>query len=167
MTALASNWRRLFPLLLYNHWIGIQRSKISASSNKFVLFRPIGQPRLPTLPNWLRHFSVSFLKPLNRIQGNLTDSNISTSSTTFVFFGPIEKPIRPPWSLIGWDVFDILSETAEFNDNWQEARSKRPLPSLCFCGPIGKNKMVALASYWQRHFRLLLWNRWTGFNETW
>ena len=30
-----------------------------------------------------------------------------------------------------------------------------------------KNKMAALASDWLRHFRLLLWNRWTEFNETW
>ena len=27
--------------------------------------------------------------------------------------------------------------------------------------------MPALASDWLRHFRLLLWNRWTEFNETW
>ena len=30
-----------------------------------------------------------------------------------------------------------------------------------------KNKMAALASDWLRHFRLLLWNHWTEFNETW
>ena len=30
-----------------------------------------------------------------------------------------------------------------------------------------KNKMAALASDWLRHFWLLLWNRWTEFNETW
>ena len=30
-----------------------------------------------------------------------------------------------------------------------------------------KNKMAALASDWPRHFRLLLWNRWMEFNETW
>ena len=30
-----------------------------------------------------------------------------------------------------------------------------------------KNKMAALASDWLRHFRLLLWNRLTEFNETW
>ena len=99
----------------------------------------------------------------------------------------------------------------EFNETWQEARSQRPLPSLCFSGrsekqdgrpglwlaetfwasplkplngiqrnltgskistssimfvffgPIGRNKMTALASDWLRHFRLLLWNRWTEF----
>ena len=27
--------------------------------------------------------------------------------------------------------------------------------------------MAALASDWLRHFRLLLWNSWTEFNETW
>ena len=30
-----------------------------------------------------------------------------------------------------------------------------------------KNKMAAIASDWLRHIRLLLWNRWTEFNETW
>ena len=30
-----------------------------------------------------------------------------------------------------------------------------------------KNKMAALASDWLRHFRLLLWNCWTEFDETW
>ena len=30
-----------------------------------------------------------------------------------------------------------------------------------------KNKMATLASDWLRHFWLLLWNRWTDFNETW
>ena len=36
-----------------------------------------------------------------------------------------------------------------------------------FFGPIRKNKMAALACDWLRHFRLLLWNRWREFNETW
>ena len=27
--------------------------------------------------------------------------------------------------------------------------------------------MAALASHWLKHFRLLLWNRWGEFNETW
>ena len=28
----------------------------------------------------------------------------------------------------------------EFNETWQEARSQRPLPNLCFFGPIGKTR---------------------------
>ena len=60
----------------------------------------------------------------------------------------------------------LWNRWTEFNETWQEARSQRPLQSLCFCADR-KNKMAALASDWLRHFRLLLWNRWTEFNETW
>ena len=65
---------------------------------------------------WLAEtFSHSPLKRLNRIQRNLTGSKISTSSTNFVFFRPIGKTRWPPWCLIGWDIFDFFSETAERN----------------------------------------------------
>ena len=111
--------------------------------------------------------------------------------------------------------FFLWNSWTEFNETWQEARSQRPLPSLCFSGRSEKQdgrlglwlaetfstspltlpnriprnlsgskistsstkfvffradrkyKMAALASCWLRHFRLLLWNRWTEFNETW
>ena len=52
---------------------------------------------------------------MNRIQRNLTECKNSTSSTKFVFFGPIGKTRWPPWPLIGWDIFDFSSETAERN----------------------------------------------------
>ena len=65
---------------------------------------------------WLADtFSTSFLKPLKRIQQNVTGSKISTSSTKFVFSGLIGKTRCPPRPLIGWDVFDFCSETAERN----------------------------------------------------
>ena len=41
------------------------------------------------------------------------------------------------------------------------------LYQVCVFGADRKNKMAALASDWLRHFRLLLWNRWTEFSETW
>ena len=154
--------------------------------------------------------STSPLKPLNRIQRNLTGSKNSTSSTKFVFFGSFGKTRWPPLPLIGRDIFNFSSETTErnstkldrkqdlnvfykvcvfradrknkmaalasdwlrhfrlllrnhwteYNKTWQEARSQRPLPSLCFWADL-KNKMAALASDWLRHFRLLLWNCWT------
>ena len=109
----------------------------------------------------------------------------------------------------------LSNRLTEFYETWLEARSQRPLPSLCFSGlsekqdgrpglwlaetfstsplnPLNgilrnltgikistsstkfcvscadwKNKMAALASNWLRYFRLLLWNRWMEFNETW
>ena len=113
-------------------------------------------------------FSTSSLKPLNGIQQNLTGSKISTSSTEFVFFGPIGKTRWLPWPLIGWDIFDFFSETAERNlTNLDRKQDLNLLYQVCVFRADRKNKMAALASDWLRHFRLLLWNRWTEFNETW
>ena len=118
---------------------------------------------------WLAEtFSTSSLKLLNGIQLNLTGSKISTSSTKFVFFGPIGKTRWPPWPLIGWDIFDFFSETAERNSTKLDRKQDlNVLYQVCVFRADRKNKMAALASDWLRHFLLLLWNRWTEFNETW
>ena len=60
-------------------------------------------------------FSTSTLKPLSRIQRNLTRNKISMSSNKFVFFGTIGKTRWPPWPLIDWDIFAFSSETSERN----------------------------------------------------
>ena len=152
--------------------IGIQRnltgSKISTSSTKFVFFGPDGKTRWPSWPWLAETFSTSPLKPLNRIQRNLTGSKISTSSTKHVFFGPIWKTRWPPWPLIGWDIFDFSSETTEQKSKKLDRKQDlNVLYQVCVFQADKKNKMAALASDWLRHFRLLLWNRWTEFNETW
>ena len=191
-------------------------SKISTSSTKLVFSgRSEKQDGRPGL--WLAEtFSTSPLKLLNGIQGNLTGSKISTFSTKLVFFGPIGKtrwpswpligwdifdfssetaernsmklnrkqdlnilyqvsvfrPIRktrwPPWPLIGWDIFDFSSETAERNSTKLDRNQDlNILYQVCVFRADRKNKMAALASDWLRHFRRLLWNRWTEFNGTW
>ena len=118
---------------------------------------------------WLAEtFSTSPLNPLNRIQRNLTGSKISTSSTKFVFFGPIGKTRWPPWPLIGWDIFDFSSETAERNSTKLDRKQDlNVLYQVCVFQADQKNKMAALAFDWPRHFQLLFWNRRTEFNETW
>ena len=118
---------------------------------------------------WLAEtFSTSSLKPLNRIQQNLTGSKISTPSTKFEFFGAIWKTRWPPWPLIGWDIFDFFSETAERNSTKLDRKQDlNTLYQVCVFRADRKNKMAALASDLLRHFRLLLWNCWTEFNETW
>ena len=104
---------------------------------------------------------------LNGIQRNLTGSKISTPSTKFVFFGPIGKTRWPPWPLIGWDIYDFSSETAERNATKLDRKQDlNALYQVCVIRADRKNKMAALASDWLRHFRLLLWNRWTEFSET-
>ena len=74
---------------------------------------------------------------------------------------------RCPSSVVNFSHVRLLLWTAErkFNKTWQEARSQRPLQLLCF-RTDRKNKMAALASDWLKYFQLLLWNRWTEFNET-
>ena len=166
---------------------------------------------------WLAEtFSTSPLKPLNRIQRNLTRSKISKPSTKYVFIGPIGKTKWPPWPLIGRDFFDFSEETAERNSRkldrkqnlnalyqdcvfradrknkmaawpligwdifnfstetteWNSTKLDRKqdlnaLYQVCVFWTDRENKMAALASDWPRHFRLLLWNHWTEFNETW
>ena len=106
---------------------------------------------------WLAEtFSTSPLKPLNGIQRNLTGSKISTSSTKFVFFGPIGKTRWLPLPLIGWDIFDFCSETAERNSTkLHRKQDLNVLYLVCVFRADRKNKMAALPSDWLRHFRLL------------
>ena len=172
MAALASDWPRHFRLLLLNRWTEFKETWQEARSQRplpSLCFsgRSEKQDGRPGL--WLAEtFSTCPLKPLNGIQGNLTGSKISTSSTKFVFFGPIGTTRWPPWPLIGWDIFDFSSETAERNSTKLDRKQDlNILYQVCVFRADLKNKMAALASDWPRHFRLLLWNRWTEFKETW
>ena len=172
MAAWASDWLRHFRILLLNRWKEFNETWQKARSQRplpSLCFsgRSEKQDGHPGL--WLAEtFFTSPLKPLNRIQRNVTGSKISTSSTKFVFFGPIRKTRWPPWPLIGWDIFYFSSETTEPNST--KLDRKQDLNVLypgCVFRADRNNKMAALASDWQRHFWFLLWNRWTEFNETW
>ena len=64
--------------------------------------------------------------------------------------------------------FDFSSETSEQNSTKRDRKQEVNIfYQVCVFRADRKNKMAALASDWLRHFRLLLWNRWTEFNETW
>ena len=90
------------------------------------------------------------------------------SSTKFVFFWLIRKTRWPPLPLIGLDIFNFSSKTAEQNSTKLDRKQDlNVLYQVCVLRADRKNKMAALASDWLRHFQLLLWNRWTEFNETW
>ena len=74
--------------------------------------------------------------------------------------------VRP--SGVNFNIFDFFSETAEQNSTKLDRKQDlNALYQVCVFRADRKNKMAALASDWLRHFRLLLWNRWTEFNETW
>ena len=119
MAALASDWLRYFRLLLWNCWTEFNKTWQEARSQRPLqslcfLGRSEKQDGRPGL--WLAEtFSTFPLKPLNGIQRNLTGSKISMFSTKFVFFRRIGKTRWPPWPLIGWNIFDFSSVTAERN----------------------------------------------------
>ena len=161
-----------FRLLLWNRWTEFDETLQEGRSQHplpSLCFsgRSEKQDGRPGL--WLAEtLSTSPLKPLNRIQQNLIGSKISTSSTKFLFFGPIWKTRWPPWPLIGWDIFDFSSETAERNSTKLDRKQDlNVLYKVCVFRANRKNKMAALVSDWLRHFRLLLWYGWTEFKETW
>ena len=84
------------------------------------------------------------------------------------FSGWSEKTRWPPSPLIGWDIFDFSSETAERNATKLDRKQDlNVLYQVCVFRADRKNNMAALATDWMRHFRLLLWNRWMEFNKTW
>ena len=171
MAALASDWLRHFRLLLWNRWTEFNetwqeaRSQCPLSSLCFSgrSEKQDGRPEL-----WLAETLLTSLKPLKGIRRNLTGSKISICSTKFVFFRPIGKPRWPPWPLIGWDIFDFFSETAEPNSKkLHRKQDLNVLYQVCVCRADRKNNMAALASDLLRHFWLLLWNHWKEFYETW
>ena len=171
MAALLSDWLRHFRLLLWNGWTEFNETWQEARSQcplPSLCFLGRSEKQDGRSGLWLAEtFSTSPLKLLNRIQRNLTGSKISTSSTKFVFFGPIRKTRWPPWPLIGWDIFDFSSETAESNSTKLDRKlDLNILYQVCVFWADWKKKMAALASDWLRHFRLLLWNCLTEFNET-
>ena len=171
MAALASDWLRHFRLLLRNRWVEFNETWQEARSQRSLpslCFSGQSEKQDGCHGLWLvKTFSTSSLKLLNRIQRNLTGRKISTSSTKFVFFMPIGKTRWPPWPLIGWDIFDFSSETAEWNSTKLDRKQDLNIfYQVCVFLADWKIKMAALASDWLRQFRLLLWNHWTEFNNT-
>ena len=169
MAALASDWLRHFRLLLWNRWTEFNETWQEARSQCPLRSLPFSGPSekqdgRPYL--WLADL-FSPLKPLNGIQRNLTGRKITMSSTKLVFFGPTGKTRWSPWTLIGWDIFDFSSETAEWNSTkLYRKQDLKVLNQVCVFRADRKNKMAALASDWLWHFRLPLWNRWKEFKET-
>ena len=165
---MTSDWLRHFRLLLWNRQSEFNETWQKARSQHLLsslcfLGRSENQDCRPGL--WLAETFSTSLNPLNGIQQILTGSKISTSSTTIVFFGPIGKTRWPSWPLIGWDIYDFSSESTKWNStNLDRKQDLNVLYQVCVFRADRKNKMT---SDWLRHFRLLLWNRQSEFNETW
>ena len=147
MAALASYWLWHFRLLPWNHWTEFNETWQEARSqhplpNLCFSGRSVKHDDRPGL--WLAEtFSISPLKPLNRIQQILTGSEIITSSTKFVFFRADRKNkmTAMAFDLLRHFRLLFLNRWTEFNETWQEARSQCPVPSFCVRADR-KNKMA-------------------------
>ena len=143
-------------------------SKMSTSSTKFVFFRADRQKQDGRAGVWLADkFSTSPLKPLNEIPRQLTGSNISTFSTMFAFLCRLEKYDGHPDLWYAETFLTSLKLLNRIQRNLIWSKMSTSSTKFVFFGTIGKSKMAALASEWPRHFRLLLWLRWTEISETW
>ena len=109
-------------------------SLISISFSKFVFFGPIRKKDVrPSL--WFQEtksWSNSPLKLLYRIQRHYKKQEINV---LLVFSGRSEnQDDRPELWLTEICPLPLLNRWKVFDENWQEARSERPLPSSCFSG---------------------------------
>ena len=136
---------------------------------KVCVFRADRKNKMAALvSDWLRHFWLLHWNPLTEFNETWQEARSQRALPSLCFSGPIGKTRWPPWPLIGWDIFDFSSETAERNSTKLDRKQDlNILYQVCVFRADRKNKMVAPAFDWLRHFRLLLWNRWTEFNETW
>ena len=141
MAVLASDWLRLFRLLLWNRLMEFNETWQEARSQRplpSLCFSGRSEKQQDGRPGLLLAviFSTS---PLNGIQRNLTGSK-------FVFFGPIRKTRWLPWPLIDWDIFNFSSERN--STKLDRKQDLNVLYQVCVFQANQKTKMTALASDW-------------------
>ena len=143
-------------------------SKISTSSTKFVFFGPIEKNKMAALASdWLRHIWLLLWNRWTEFKETWQEARSQCPLPSLCFSGR-SKTRWPPWSLIGWDILEFSSGTAEPNSTKLDRKQDlNVLYQVCVFQADRKNKMAALASDWLKHFRFLLWNRWTEFYQTW
>ena len=119
---------------------GIQRnltgSTISRSSTKFVFFGPIGKPRWPpwSLICWdIFDFSSETAKQNSIKLDRKKDLDVLYQVCVFRADRKNEMAALASDWLRHFGLL-LRNRWMEFDEAWQEARSQRPLPSLCFLG---------------------------------
>ena len=138
MAALASDWLRLFRLLLRNCWMefnkNLKGSKVLMSSTKFVFFRADRKTKMAVPGLSLAKTFLTSLKPLNRIQWNFTGSKISMSSTNIVLLGANQKTKLAAMAFWLAETFPT-SETIELKSTkFDRSQFSRSSTKLVFLG---------------------------------
>ena len=125
---------------------------------KVCVFRADRKNKMAALASdWLRHFRLLLWNHWTEFNETWQEARSQRPLPSLCFSGRSEKTRWPPWSLIGWDIFDFFSETAEWNSTKLDRKQDlKAFYQVCVFLGDRKNKMAALASDWPRHFRLLL-----------
>ena len=169
-------------------WLNLTGSKISTSSTKFVFlaYWKFMSRWLPRRLSWLRLFRRLLRNPWMEFNEIWLKAISLSLLPNLSFFWPIRKPRWPPRPLIGQDIFDFSSETAEWNSmKLDRKHDLNVLYQVEVFWADWKTKMATKANQstrvahctqveiqdghpnfdWPRHFRRI-WNHWMQFNET-
>ena len=133
-----------------------------------MFFEPIGKTRWPPWPliGWhIFDFSSETVERNSTKLDRKQDSNVLYQVCVFW----ANRKFKMAAAASDWlQHFDFSSETAEQNSmNFDRKQDHNILYQVHGFRVNQKNKMAALASDWLTHFRLLSWNCWTEFKETW
>ena len=133
-----------------------------------MLFRPIGKTRWPPWPLIGWDISDFSSETAERNSTKLYGKQDLKVLYQVCVFGTIGKTRWPPWPLIGWDIFDFSSETTEWNlTKLDRKQDLNVLYQVCDFWADRKKQDGRPGLWLAEAFQLLLWNRWTEFNETW
>ena len=175
MAALTSDWLGHFRLLLWNHWIEFKEIWKEARSQRPLLpslcFTGRSENKMAALAsNGLRYFSLLLWNRWTEFNETWKGARSQHPLPSLCFSGWSKKknPSKPPWPLIGWDIFDFSSESTERNLTKLDRKQNLNVffYHVSVLQTIGKQDS-RLASDWLKHLRLLLWNHLMEFNEAW
>ena len=171
MAALASDWLRHFRLLLWNRWTEFNETYKEARSQRPLLrlcFWADRKTKMAALAaDWWRHFRLLLWNRWTEFNETDRKQDLKRTLPSLCFSGRSEKQDCRPgnWLAETFSTYPLKSLNG-IQQNLIGSKISTSSIKFVFFGHIGKCKMAALASDWLRHFRLLLWNCWTEFNES-
>ena len=140
-------------------------TKISKSFTKFVFSCRSEKKMAALASDRLRHFRLLWNR-WTEFKETLQEPR-SQSPLQVCVFMPIGKRRWPPWSLIGWDIFDFSSEATErIQRNLSGSKISTSSTKFVFSGRSEKQKDARPLIGWAI-FLLLLWIRLMEFDKTW
>ena len=168
MATPASDWLRHYRLLLWNRWMEFNKIHRKQDFNVFYhvcVFRVYRRNKIAAPAcDWLRHFRFLLWNHWMEFNKIWQDARSQRPLISLCFSGRSEEKDGRPASDLPRH-FDFSSVTAEQDSTKLDRKQDLSvLYQFVIFGPI---KKAALASDWLRHFRPLLCDRWTEFNETW